>query len=162
MIVLELEGLFGLRGNSMSVIHKLQNFPFITLPVGLLLLRTVTAILFAAHAFVRIAKGSIAQFGTFMESVGFPFGVAWVWVITIIEIVAALLLIANRLVRPAAASLLVIAFTGIMLIHRNFGWFVGEHGTGGAEYSVALIFMLLVIASADRETQRHQSGEIAE
>jgi hypothetical protein len=33
MIVLELEGLFGLGGNPMSVIHKLQNFPFITLPV---------------------------------------------------------------------------------------------------------------------------------
>jgi uncharacterized membrane protein YphA (DoxX/SURF4 family) len=34
-----------------------------------------------------------------MESVGFPIGAAWVWTITIAEIVAAALLIANRFVR---------------------------------------------------------------
>lgn len=107
--------------------------------------------LFAAHAMTRIAKGTIPQFGLFMESVGFPFGIAWVWAITVAEIVAALLLIANRFVRPAATVLFVIAFTGILLIHRHLGWWVGEHGTGGSEYSVALIVMLVVVAAADRD-----------
>lgn len=139
----------------MSRARRLRDFPFISLPDSLHLLRTVTAILFAAHAIMRIANGSIPQFGIFMETVGFPFGIAWVWAITITEIAAALLLVANRLVRPAAAALFLIAFTGIILIHRNFGWFVGEHGTGGAEYSVALIMMLLVIAAADRAAARH-------
>jgi putative oxidoreductase len=46
--------------------------------------------------------------------------------------------------------LLVIASVGIILIHRHLGWFVGEHGTGGSEYSVALIVMLLVLAAGDR------------
>ena len=32
----------------------------------------------------------------------------------------------------------------IWLIHRHNGWFVGEHGVGGSEYSVALLAMLLV------------------
>jgi putative oxidoreductase len=146
----------------MNMVQRVQDFPFISLSASLSVLRIATAILFGAHAVVRITNGSITQFGTFMESVGFPFGIAWVWAVTITEIGAALLLVANRLVRPTAAALLLIAFTGIILIHRNFGWFVGEHGTGGAEYSVALITMLLLIAAADRETQGHRSGEIAE
>ena len=52
--------------------------------------------------------------------------------------------------RYAVVPLLVIASVGIVLIHRHLGWFVGEHGTGGSEYSVALIVMLLVLATADR------------
>ena len=144
----------------MRVIQKLQDFPFVTLPTGLTLLRIATALLFAAHAIVRIANGTIPQFGKFMNSLGFPAGAAWVWAITITEIVAALMLITNRCVRPAVTALFLIAFTGIILIHRHFGWFVGEHGTGGAEYSVALIMILLVIAAADRQAQLGRSGRL--
>lgn len=110
--------------------------------------------LFAAHAFTRLATGTIPQFGLFMESVGLPFGIAWVWAITLAEIVAAMLLIANRFVRPAATVLFTIASTGILLIHRHQGWWVGEHGTGGSEYSVALIMMLVVVAAADRNNRQ--------
>ncbi|WP_310475960.1 DoxX family protein [Sandarakinorhabdus sp.] len=113
--------------------------------------RIATAGFFMAHAVVRIVKGTIPQFGVFMESQGFPQGELIVWAITMTELVAGTLLIANRHVRLAATALFAIAFTGIVLIHRNLGWFVGEHGTGGSEYSVALIVLLLVIAAADRE-----------
>ena len=51
--------------------------------------------------------------------------------------------------RYMAAGFGVILLSGIVLIHRHLGWFVGEHGTGGSEYSVALLLALLVIASAD-------------
>ena len=135
----------------MTVLQKLQNLPFISLHAALRLLRIVTAILFAAHAVVRIVNGTIPQFGSFMESVGFASGTLWVWGITVTELVAAALLVANRFVFPAATALFIIAFTGIILIHSHIGWFVGEHGTGGSEYSVALIMMLLVIAAADRD-----------
>jgi putative oxidoreductase len=37
-----------------------------------------------------------------------------------------------------------------VLIHRKFGWFVGEHGTGGSEYGAALIVMPIVVAAADK------------
>ena len=40
---------------------------------------------------------------------------------------------------------------GIVLIHRHFGWFVGEHGTGGSEYSVALIVLLLIVIADDHD-----------
>jgi putative oxidoreductase len=69
--------------------------------------------------------------------------------ITAYELGAGSLLLFNRGVRWAASGLAVIVATGIWLIHRHNGWFVGEHGTGGSEYSVALLAMLLVIAADD-------------
>ena len=128
----------------------MKAYPFISLAQALMLVRIVTALLFMAHAAVRIANGTIPQFGKFMASVGFPAGEAVVWTITIVELIAGTLLILNRYVRVAATALFAIAATGIVLIHRHLGWFVGEHGTGGSEYSVALMVLLVVIAAADR------------
>lgn len=129
----------------------MKNYPFLSLPQALAIMRVSTAILFMAHAVMRIVNGTIPQFGKFMTSLGFPFGETVVWLITIYEIIAGLLLISNRYVRIASSGLFAIAAVGIVLIHRNFGWFVGEHGTGGSEYSVALMVMLLVVAAADRK-----------
>ena len=119
-----------------------------------LIARVATAGLFMAHAVVRIANGTIPQFGKFMEAQGFPAGEAVVWAITVTELVAGTLMIAGRGVRAAAAALLAIAIGGIVLIHRHFGWFVGEHGTGGIEYSAALIILLLLIMADDQDRQR--------
>jgi putative oxidoreductase len=111
-----------------------------------------------AHAAVRIVHGTIPQFGAFMESVGFPQGEVLVWTITLAELVAGAAMIANRYVTQASATLIMIAATGILLIHRHFGWFVGEHGTGGSEYSVALMAALIVIIAADRDANASMSG----
>ncbi len=127
-------------------------YPFVTLHQAIVVLRIVTPLLFMAHAAVRIVNGSIPQFGSFMESVGFPNGVMVVWCISITELVAGALMIAGIGVRWMAAPLFAIAAGGIVLIHRNLGWFVGEHGTGGSEYSVALLVMLLVVAASDGKT----------
>lgn len=138
--------------------RSLAHFPFLSGVLVMALLRITTAGLFMAHAIVRIVVGSIPQFGVAMESMGFPSGILWVWVITITEIVAGTLLIAGRYVRWATVPLLTIVIGGIILIHRKFGWFVGEHGTGGSEYSVALTIMLLVIAVADRDRNTAHSS----
>ena len=61
-------------------------------------------------------------------------------------------------VRCMAAALGSIALGGIIIIHAKLGWFVGEHGTGGSEYSVCLLLCLLVIASADAERSKQASG----
>ena len=132
----------------------MQRFPFLSLPVALTVARVGTALLFAVYAVVRIANGSIVQFGAFMESTSFPNGVATVWLITAAELIAAVLMIVRVAARWAAAVLMAIAVGGIVLIHRHFGWFVGEHGTGGSEFSVALLMLLLVVAAADRRVQR--------
>jgi len=119
--------------------------------MSLTIARVMTAVFFMAHAVVRILNGSIPQFGQFMTNQGLPFGEGVVWIITICEIVAGVLLIANRFVRIAASGLFIVAVGGVVLIHRHFGWFVGEHGTGGSEYSVALMVLLLVVAASDGE-----------
>jgi putative oxidoreductase len=121
-----------------------------SLPVALTLLRVTVAGLFFAHAAVRVANGTLPQFGAFLESKGLPFGIAWVWAITVYELVAGLLLAIGYRARWLAAGFFGIAAVGIVLIHRHLGWFVGEHGTGGSEYSVALMAALVVIAAADR------------
>jgi putative oxidoreductase len=127
-------------------------YPFLTLGQSIALARMAVAIFFMAHAIGRIAWGTIPVFAKFMEAVGFPNGFAAVWLITLSEIVCGILLIWNRHVRLATIPLLAIAVGGIVLIHARQGWFVGEHGTGGSEYSVALIVLLLIVASADRSS----------
>jgi len=126
-------------------------FPFVSLPAALIVLRVAVAVFFMAHAAVRIANGTIPRFGGFLESRGFPYGVAIVWAISAYELIAGLLMAVGWRARWMAGGLFVIAATGIGLIHRHAGWFVGEHGTGGSEYSVALMVSLLVIAAADRD-----------
>jgi putative oxidoreductase len=139
-----------------------QRYPWWPLDDAVRLLRIVTALLFMAHASMRFVLGTIPQFGVFMESQGFPHGQAWVLAISAYELAAGSLLILNRGVRWAASGLAVIVAVGIWLIHRHNGWFVGEHGVGGSEYSVALLAMLLVIAARDASTTSNPSGQVNE
>lgn len=136
-----------------------RSFPFVTLATALALLRIGTAALFMAHAVVRtLIPGSIQQFGVALGNIGIPQGKAVVYAITIYEITAGLLMMLGFRTRYLAAGFGVILLGGIVLIHRHFGWFVGEHGTGGNEYSVALLLALLVIAAAD--TQRADGARV--
>jgi putative oxidoreductase len=130
----------------------MNSYPFISLPHALIMLRVSVATLYMAHATVRIVGGSLAQFGDFMEQAGFSHGIAWVWAITLYELIAGTLMALGRQVKWAATGLFTIAAVGVVIIHRHFGWFVGEHGTGGSEYSVCLMVALLVIAAADTGT----------
>lgn len=136
------------------MVSIIERFPFLGAGQIMVLARVATAIFFLAHAIGRIIFGTIPQFGAFMESAGFPHGMLVVWFITLCEIICSLLLIFGRYVRMAVIPLLAIVVGGIALIHASQGWFVGEHGTGGSEYSVALIILLLVVASVDRDSSR--------
>ncbi|MET3879027.1 DoxX family protein [Chitinophaga sp. OAE865] len=128
-----------------------MQYPFLSLKQSLLILRIAVAVIFPAHAIVRICNGSIPQFGAFMESKGLPYGVAWVWAITAYEIAGGLLLLLGIYTRLLSAGFIILLLAGIVLIHASLGWFVGEHGTGGCEYSVILIVALLVVAAEKRE-----------
>lgn len=108
--------------------------------------RIGTACLFLAHAVVRVANNTIPQFAAFMASQGFPQPTAVVWAITVVELIAAFCLVVRFQVPVACAALASIAIGGIVLIHSKLGWFVGEHGTGGSEFSVALLLLLFLIA----------------
>jgi putative oxidoreductase len=122
---------------------------FPTLKTSLLVLRIGIPCLFMAHAITRIVKGTIPQFAQFMGSVGFPQPVLVVWLITLVELIAGTLLVLGYFQRYCAFALASIAAGGIVLIHARLGWFVGEFGTGGSEYSVCLLLALMVLAAAD-------------
>lgn len=131
----------------MSWIHR---YPFVSLPQAHIILRAAVAIFFMAHAAVRIANGSIPQFAGFLATKGIPFSLAVVWLITLYELAAGLMMACGCMARWLTIGFLVIAIGGIVLIHAKLGWFVGEHGVGGMEYSLCLIVALLVIAAADK------------
>jgi putative oxidoreductase len=103
-----------------------------------------------AHALVRLfAEGSIPSFANYLSMKGWPFSLAIVWIITVYEVTAGSLMIFGKWVRWCAAGLFFIAAMGIVIIHAQLGWFVGEHGTGGMEYSLCLMVSLLVVAAFD-------------
>lgn len=136
----------------------MRTFPYLSLGQALITLRVATAGLFMAHAIVRLVNGTIPQFGAFLDSKGLPFGVPLVWMITGFEIVGGSLMALGIATRWLAAGFFGILAMGIVLIHWPNGWFVGEHGTGGSEYSVALMVSLVVIAAASAAGLQTQSA----
>ena len=133
----------------------MNNFPFISLNHSLIILRISVAFIFLAHAVVRVLNSTIGQFGEFLESKGFPYGTAWVWAITAFEIVGGLILAAGYFTKIISAGFIALLIVGIILIHASLGWFVGEHGTGGSEYSFILIIALLVISASSKKQTKH-------
>lgn len=129
----------------------MKQFPFLSLPHTVVLLRLLTAAVFLAHAVVRICGGTIDRFAGFLENEGFFFGKAVVWSITAFELLGGALMAIGYGTRWLAAGFILLLVAGIVLIHASNGWFVGEHGTGGIEYSAVLIAALLVIAAAAKK-----------
>ena len=84
----------------------MKNFPFLSFPQAMLLLRVAIAVMFMAHAITRIANGTIPRFAGFLEDKGFIYGMAVVWAITVVEIVCGSLLIIGKHTRWAAAGLM--------------------------------------------------------
>ena len=130
----------------------MKQFPFLTLKQSLLVLRISVAAIFLAHAVVRVLlPGSVDQFAGFLNNKGLVFGKAIVWAITVFEIGGGLALALGYCKRLIAAGFIILLLVGCLLIHAQRGWFTGEHGSGGCEYSFVLIIALLVIASAEQK-----------
>lgn len=129
----------------------MSKFPVITQTHAIIILRLVIGLIFIAHAAVRVIGSTVDRFGDFLEGKGFPSPVLIVWVLTVYEIVGGLMLAIGIFTRWLAIGFIIIIATGIMIIHAANGWFVGEHGTGGMEYSILLIAALVVLAAADRK-----------
>lgn len=129
----------------------MSRFPFISSGHAIALMRVVTALIFVIHATVRVVGSTIDQFAAFLEDKGFSYGVLIVWCITIYEIAGGLLMAVGIFARWLAIGFIVIIVAGIFIIHAANGWFVGEHGTGGMEYSILLVAVLIVIATSDKK-----------
>ena len=140
----------------------MRRFPFISLHQSLVLLRISIALIFLAHAIVRVLlEGSMNQFAEFLEGEGFIYSTAVVWLITVFEITGGIALIFGYYIKWFAAGFILLLIIGCVLVHIVHGWFTGEHGSGGCEYSFALIVALIVVAAADKSsaTLRNVTGE---
>lgn len=114
---------------------------------GNLLLRTAVAIILLTHSVFGMFNNGINDFGNlYLNQIGFaPFGVFLAWSIKLSHVVAAILLLSNKYVKPAGFITILILIMGIILVHFQEGWFVVGSGRNGAEYNFLLIVVLLAI-----------------
>jgi len=124
---------------------------------ALLALRVLLAGLIAAHGWARWIFGGVVPFGTWLDGLGFPFGLGIAIGVTAIEIVGTPLFALGRAVFLLSLLYSAIYGMGIVLVHAPAGWFVVGLGRNGMEYSVLLIACLLAVGFAAR-VPRHASA----
>ncbi|MBX2966615.1 MAG: DoxX family protein [Cyclobacteriaceae bacterium] len=115
------------------------------------ILRVVMGIIFITHGIARLYYNSVADFGSYLNSKGLLIGVMLAWVITIGEIVSGSLLALGIKTRYCILFHAVIVAAGLLMVHLPNGWFVVGHGSGGVEYSVLILIVLLVLFTADNK-----------
>ncbi len=116
-----------------------------------LLLRIPVAIILLVHGLGGMFNNGVNDFGNlYLNQVGFaPFGLYIAWAIKISHLIAAILLLINKFVKPAAVVTIFVLIMGIIMIHFKEGWFVVGGGRNGVEFNFLLIFVLLAIMFPD-------------
>jgi len=124
-----------------------MNLSFFSTPISMAMLRVVMGLIFISHGAARLYYASVEGFGSFLDARGFIIGLVLAWVVTIGEIVFGSLLVLGRFVRYCVVFHAIVIITGIIIIHIPNGWFVVGHGSGGVEYSLLILGVLLVLYS---------------
>lgn len=114
---------------------------------SIFILHIAIALILLTHAITGMFDGGIHSFGQdYLNQIGFaPVGIPLAWAIKLSHIGCAILLLANKWVKPAALFTIFIFLMGIVLVHFQEGWFVVGGGRNGIEYNFLLICVLVVI-----------------
>lgn len=112
---------------------------------GLTALRVLVATQLVIHGSYRTLSGGVLPFGGWLADQGVPAGPLVAGVLTAVEVLGGLTLIAGRLVRPLTAWFALQLLLGIAMVHWPEGWFVVGGGRNGMEYSVVLIGGLVIV-----------------
>ena len=112
-----------------------------------LILRVAVAIILLMHSVPGMFNNGVNDFGNlYLNTIGFaPFGLALAWSIKISHVVAAILFLANKFVKPAAIITIAILVFGIIMVHYPEGWYVVGGGRNGVEFNFLLICVLITI-----------------
>lgn len=111
------------------------------------LLRAAVAIILLTHSLPSIYTGDVNNFGNlYLNTVGFaPIGVPLAWAIKLSHVAAAICLLFDKFIKPAAIVTISILLTGIVMLHFKEGWYVVGGGRNGWEYNFLLIVVLVAI-----------------
>jgi len=124
---------------------------------ALLVLRVLVGFGFAAHGDAKLQRGP-DQFATALAAMGMlaPFFMAWL--VTLIELVGGLLLMAGAFVRPLCLPLTVIMVTAMIGVHLPYGFSAvklraitaqgAQFGPTGYELNLFYLAALLVLSVA--------------
>lgn len=134
--------------NSSTMI--MNRFPFINPALALAVFRVVVSLILVLHGVMRLWVGTVNDFGQFLSSQGFMAGSELAWFLTIFEVIGGITMAAGYFIPWIAAIFILEILMGIILVHARHGWFVVGHQLNGVEFSVLLIFSLLVIAATRR------------
>jgi putative oxidoreductase len=114
---------------------------------GTFIVRFAVAVILIMHSVSGMFNNGVNDFGNlYLNAVGFaPIGLILAWLIKISHLVAAILLLINKFIKPAAIITIFILIMGIIMIHFQEGWFVVGGGRNGMEFNFLLIFVLVAI-----------------
>ena len=95
------------------------------------LLRLAVAIILLTHSLPSIYTGDVNNFGNlYLNTVGFaPIGVPLAWAIKLSHVAAAICLLLDKFIKPAAIVTIAILLTGIVMLHFKEGWYVVGGGS---------------------------------
>jgi putative oxidoreductase len=130
----------------------MYKLPAINKAYTFIILRATMGVIFITHGLARLYHGTVPGFGGYLESEGFPLGIAIAWVITIGEIISGTLMALGIQVKYCVLFHAIIILTGVFLIHLPQGWFTVGMGTGGVEYSLLILAVLgLIYSHAEKD-----------
>lgn len=128
-----------------------MKLPAIPVKYSSRLLRILMGVIFVTHGIARLYYNSVSDFGGFLNSKGFVIGVFLAWAVTFGEVISGTLLAIGYKVKYLVLFHTVVITMGIFLVHLPNGWFTVGHGSGGVEYSLLILAVLIYLYSSNEE-----------
>ena len=111
---------------------------------GLTVLRVAVGIVFVAHGYQKLFKFGFHGVAGMFGHLGVPMPAVMAVVVTLVELVGGILLIAGLGVRIAAALVAIDMFVAILVVHLKNGFF----NPGGYEFPLTLLAAAICLVLA--------------
>jgi len=136
--------------------------------VGLEVIRLAAPLILIIHPLGGLQDpAGLHDFGLYLSSIGYPFGVTLIWAAMYLQIVCCIALILRRFLVLACLGHLYVLCTGIWLAHAPYWFVIGPNnvigpGKEGMEYSVLLIACFFSLLLAYWPRRQHSFSPVEE